>query len=243
MHYISGLYSDVEDLWLTVWDYIERTYDENSIERIYIAGDGAAWIKKGLEILPKTYYVLDRFHLEKYITRALNKEPELQKQLREALQECNLAAVEAVLKAAIKKAPTEKRKKAIQECRRYIKRNWEGIEIYKRYPEEIKGCSAEGHVSHILSARMSSRPGGWSTKGADQMARLRAMKANGINLRETYLAQNEHGGRALIKISQKVLNQQKRAGKELREQLDNIPVMKGPVSYLTKVLKALIRPA
>jgi len=38
------------------------------------------------------------------------------------------------------------------------------------------GCSAEGHVSHVLSERMSSRPLGWSRQGAEQMARLRAFK-------------------------------------------------------------------
>lgn len=32
------------------------------------------------------------------------------------------------------------------------------------------GCSAEGHVSHILSARLSSRPMAWSQQGAEKMA-------------------------------------------------------------------------
>lgn len=34
-------------------------------------------------------------------------------------------------------------------------------------------------VSHVLSSRMSSRPMGWSIKGAEQMARLRAYYLNG----------------------------------------------------------------
>lgn len=29
--------------------------------------------------------------------------------------------------------------------------------------EGVIGCSAEGHVSHVLSSRMSSRPMGWSS--------------------------------------------------------------------------------
>ena len=29
----------------------------------------------------------------------------------------------------------------------------------------VWGCSAEGHISHVLSARESSRPMGWSKKG------------------------------------------------------------------------------
>ncbi len=44
------------------------------------------------------------------------------------------------------------------------------------YPGQNWGVSAEGHVSHILSARLSSRPMGWSKTGVDQMARMRAPK-------------------------------------------------------------------
>ena len=43
----------------------------------------------------------------------------------------------------------------------------------------VKGSSTEGHVSHVLSARMSSRPMGWSMHGATQMAKLRAYELNG----------------------------------------------------------------
>lgn len=46
----------------------------------------------------------------------------------------------------------------------------------------MKGCSAEGHVSHVLSARMSSRPMGWSRRGVDQMAHLRAYMWNGRDM-------------------------------------------------------------
>ncbi|NLM63595.1 MAG: ISLre2 family transposase, partial [Mollicutes bacterium] len=63
----------------------------------------------------------------------------------------------------------------MKEARKYILENWAGIKIYKEDPYAL-GCSAEGHVSHVLSERMSSRPLGWSRQGAEQMARLRAFK-------------------------------------------------------------------
>ncbi len=44
--------------------------------------------------------------------------------------------------------------------------------------DSVLGCSAEGHVSHVLASRMSTLPMGWSKKGAGQMARLRAYKYN-----------------------------------------------------------------
>ena len=42
----------------------------------------------------------------------------------------------------------------------------------------VWGCSAEGHISHVLSARESSRPMGWSKKGVDRISRLRVLTRN-----------------------------------------------------------------
>ena len=72
-----------------------------------------------------------------------------------------------------------KKQHQLKVCRTYILGNWEKIEALKMYAAELHGCSAEGHVSHLLSARMSSRPMGWSREGADKMSRLRAYRANG----------------------------------------------------------------
>ena len=48
-----------------------------------------------------------------------------------------------------------------------------------RHQNGVKGSSTEGHVSHVLSSRMSSRPMGWSIQGATKMAKLRAYEMNG----------------------------------------------------------------
>lgn len=40
-------------------------------------------------------------------------------------------------------------------------------------------CSAEGHVSHVLSHRLSSRPLSWSKKGSETIAKLRVYTRNG----------------------------------------------------------------
>jgi hypothetical protein len=45
--------------------------------------------------------------------------------------------------------------------------------------EGVKGCSAEGHVYHVLSSRMSTQAMGWSRHGGSQMARLREYYYNG----------------------------------------------------------------
>lgn len=57
--------------------------------------------------------------------------------------------------------------------------------------DTIKGCSAEGHVSHVLSSRMSSRPMGWSIVGGSKMSELRAYYYNGGDMLELVRYQKE----------------------------------------------------
>ena len=49
--------------------YIKSVYDVDYLERIYLNGDGAAWIKAGKDYLPNCQYVLDEFHLSKYLLK------------------------------------------------------------------------------------------------------------------------------------------------------------------------------
>lgn len=53
-----------------------------------------------------------------------------------------------------------------------------------RSKKELHGCSAEGHISHIYSDRMSSRPMGWSTTNIDNMSKLRISKEDNISTKE-----------------------------------------------------------
>ncbi|HHV58578.1 MAG TPA: hypothetical protein GXX50_12600, partial [Firmicutes bacterium] len=135
-------------------------------------------------IIPGSIFVLDRFHLKKYATAAINKKthPELFGELWQALQDRDRKEVKKILEAAEKVAESQNRRRAVQKCRTYVQHNWDGIASYKKYREEIVGCSAEPHVSHVLSARMSSRPMAWSIGGAGRMAQLRVMEANGFSV-------------------------------------------------------------
>ena len=66
---------------------------------------------------------------------------------------------------------------AIEETRRYLANNWEAIQR-AFHDKNVLGCSAEGHVSHVYSERMSSRPMGWSETGCDRMLKLRCYVKN-----------------------------------------------------------------
>ena len=55
------------------------------------------------------------------------------------------------------------------------------------------GSSTEGHISHVLSARMSSRPMGWSRQGADSLSHIRIYWKNGGDMLELVKQQKDGG--------------------------------------------------
>lgn len=187
-HYFSGLYEGERntDLWLEVADYIDTHYDMDYLETVYLCGDGANWIKQGLSWINKSMFVLDKYHLGKYLVKSvahMGEQAETVKQMIEdEISFEDKAAINEIYKKLIDFAESDRKKEEIEQARKYIMNNWGGIIIYNTRGHEITGCSAEGHVSHVLSSRMSSRPLGWSKKGADNIAKLRAFVWNGGNI-------------------------------------------------------------
>lgn len=187
-HYFSGLYEGERntDLWLEVADYIDTHYDMDYLETVYLCGDGANWIKQGLSWINKSMFVLDKYHLGKYLVKSvahMGEQAGIMKQMIEdEFSFEDKVAINEIYEKLIDFAESDSKKEEIEKARRYIMNNWGGIIIYNTRGHEITGCSAEGHVSHLLSSRMSSRPLGWSKKGADNIAKLRAFVWNGGNI-------------------------------------------------------------
>lgn len=100
----------------------------------------------------------------------------------------------------------------------YILNNVEGIKNLYRNKKELHGCSAEGHVSHIYSDRMSSRPMGWSTTNINNMSRLRTAKEDNISTEEIL---NKSKKVIELKEIQKIRNQ---ANAKIKESINFKPV-------------------
>lgn len=184
-HYFCGLYPGKENerLWEEVRDYIYATYDAQTLEKIYIAGDGAAWIKAGCEVLEKAHFVLDRFHMEKYIHRSVvhlyDNAQETKNEIYDAIYQKDRRELKQIYSRILGVTNTEGKIKEVEESLSYLLNHWKGILLHVDNAGEVWGCHAEGQVSHVLSSRMSSRPMGWSRKGAEQMSKLRAYHKNG----------------------------------------------------------------
>lgn len=191
VRYFGGMLNS-EELWLEVSKYIDEVYDIDKVETIYLSGDGAAWIKQGLNWIPKSKFVLDNYHLNKYIKSAtahLDNEA-ITQGLKDAVDEADKELLKRVFKKILELTDTETKYNAVNDAKRYIENNWAGIEI-KVDNYEIVGCSAEGHISHIFSDRLSSRPMGWSKVGTDKMAQLRIYKKNGGKIYDLVMAQKK----------------------------------------------------
>ncbi len=191
IRYFSGMYKESEELWLEVMEYIDKQYNLDFIESIYISGDGASWIRTGLNWIPKSKFVLDNYHLKRYMITAtahLNDKG-IYQELKNALDWPDNDMVKEVFKKILKLTDSKTKKKAVRDARRYILNNWHGIEIKAEKRDEIVGCGAEGHVSHVFSNRLSSRPKGWSKTGVAKMSKLIIYKKNGGEIYDLVMAQ------------------------------------------------------
>ena len=176
VRHFGGLYEGREGVsrfWEEIYGYIDSHYDYEGIERIYISGDGASWIKSGCDHIPKSVSVLDKFHLTKYINRGcsqmLSESDPCRSDIYRMLYDGKKKDFKRYTDRMKESAPDTER---VMELQSYVLNNWEGI-MTLLHDRAFEGCSAEGHVSHVLSERMSSRPMGWSKRGADRMSRLR----------------------------------------------------------------------
>ncbi len=189
--YFGGVYegSDgVKAFWTEVLDYIESAYDTEKIKHIYINGDGAGWIKAGVSVMPKSKFVLDKYHMHKYIIAAtshlLDSAEDARSEIYRAIHKTGKKACEEAFDKIIAVTEAETKKKAVETSKGYILSNWTGIQLSMKTKDKNIECSAEGHVSHIYADRMSSRPLGWSRTGCAKMAKLRVYQKNGGNMLE-----------------------------------------------------------
>ena len=184
-YYFSGVYDGKMNaaLWEEVETYLASHYNLEKVKKIYLNADGGNWIKGGKSRISGLVTVLDEFHLSKYILKMtghmLGSAGEAADELRRLIRKGTKEEFSAYVGELAAYAVTESGRKRIMESGGFILNNWTAARIRLTNRKEVKGCSAEGHVSHVLSARMSSRPMGWSRKGADKMCRLRAYYLNG----------------------------------------------------------------
>ena len=244
--HFGGVYegrSEIEKLWGEVREYIEASYDMEAIKKVYINGDGAAWIKSGQDYLDKAKFVLDRYHMHQYIIGATSH---LQDSTEDARSEIYRSIhgkrkwqAEEAFEKILAVTESESKRKTVEAAREYILGNWAGIMQWIRDKNKEVECSAEGHISHVFADRMSSRPLGWSRTGADKMSRLRIYERNGGSMLKLVRYQKEALPRASgcedVIYSSHEMFLMERKNREALGALADLPVYSIPYPQIKKI--------
>ena len=188
-YFVGNIKYANEELWRDVLSYIDDAYDLSKVKEVTVSGDGGTWIKEGVNQIPKSVYYQDKFHIQKYIKKAsrfidaeLKTGHFFEDNLRKCIDDKDLERLQEYFREVFDLELKPSQEKAISDCQKYFINNWESI--CRTMSTGYEGCSAEGHVSHLLSDRLSSRPLTWSIEGADNISRIRAYKKNGGDLNE-----------------------------------------------------------
>ena len=243
--YFGGVYErgeEIKRLWAEVREYIEASYDMDVLEKIYLNGDGAAWIRSGQKYLEKAKFVLDRYHMHKYIIAAtshLQDSTQARNELYRAIHGKRKKEAEKVFEKILAVTDGDSKRRAVETAKEYILSNWSGIMQRVRDKNKEVECSAEGHISHVFADRMSSRPLGWSRRGADRMSRLRVYERNGESMLELVRYQKESlpkasGCEEVIYSSNAMFSMEKK-NREALGTLADIPVYSIPYPQIKKI--------
>lgn len=245
--HFGGVYTKrIDDLWEEVLTYIDNNYDLEKVKKIYILGDGANWIKTGLEWIPKSINVLDRFHLMKAVNGIVGKESkenakekaEYKRRIYRSFYSFNFEETKEIVYEILAEEMEENIRDRKEKLLRYILNNKQGITNLYKYQKDLHGCSAEGHISHLYSARLSSRPLGWKTVNVNNISKLRLIKADNKEIQEIV-----HNKRKIIEF--KEIEKIRHCAKEkIKENIDfkpvAIPVMEFGTIEQRKFFKQLL---
>ena len=238
--------NDNEFLWETVSRYIDQQYVTEDIEHILLSGDCASWIRKGEEWLYPCVPILDSFHTMKALRKLCSGRQEQVSAFLEYVGKDESDKAKDLCRSILNEVMEPERVTKLKQAN-YLLNNWQRIRN-QRYPG-VQGCSAEGHVSHILSERLSSRPLGWSRRNMENIAQLRVMKANGQVIRYEDLktayspqvsATEDSRSTALVAAPRLRKALKKHAQSSLNTTCQNLPVLiNGTKTSLYQVLHGL----
>ena len=244
--YFGGVYDGkdaISRLWTEVLDYLNEAYDMKAVDRIYINGDGATWIRTGEKLIPKSKFALDKYHMHKYILAATShledSADEARSEIYRAIHKQVKWMAEGVFDKIIRITEKDTKRKAVENAKTYLLGNWPGIMLSMKSKDVNVRCSAEGHVSHVYADRMSSRPLGWCKTGADKMSRLRIYRQNQGNMLDLVRFQKKElkqvaGAEEVIYSATEMIRMENKNRRKLGTAA-NLPVYSIPYEQIRKI--------
>lgn len=184
---------------------LHQKYDLSDTQHI-LGGDGAAWIKEGVDYFGARYQ-LCRYHLNRAICRALGHDRQALQSVQYHSSQGNFKTVLSALKKAADSAQNDKAKD-IRRVIKYINSNASGLKDYREdmteHDSSLRRTGAiEGNIDKLIVRRMKNQGMSWSPQGIHRMLWLR------INIREDTLTDRLRTNRinaALVKPPEKQIN-------------------------------------
>ena len=171
--------------WISFMDLIALRYDFSKIKNICLLGDGASWIKSGVNELRlnstnHTKFYLCEFHFKQAIHH-ITSDKEERKKLIDIFNNNTQEEFKNAVNEIITNNPN--REETITKKLNYIINNYKSIKAMQKLNI---GSSMESHISHLIASFFSARPKGFSTKRIEKYLKLNDYKNNKINIFKLY---------------------------------------------------------
>lgn len=191
-----------EQLWEVIFDYVDKRYDIDKFDEIFISGDGASGIKNYTNCFPNAKFVLDPFHYYRKGLKYIFKNDSTLLHIADTyLRNEMINEFNCLVDVQIEKYPDSK--KYIKDKAKYLINNIEGIKN-QRHPLYKCPCAMEGHVSNSYARYITSSPFGFSEDGLKNKLKLLVYKANKIELTIEDYYQLKFGEDEYIKINSNI---------------------------------------
>lgn len=176
---------DTGTFWTGMMLKLHKNYDLGRAQYV-IGGDGAAWIKEGVDYFGGQYQ-LCRYHLNRALCHAMGHDKETLKLVQHSFNHGHSQAALKQLKDAANSYKDEKAKD-IRRVIRYIESNATGLKDYREGVNSQEGTlrrtgAIEGNIDKLIVRRMKNQGMSWSRQGIRRMLWLR------INIREDTLTE------------------------------------------------------
>ncbi len=178
-------FEDISEFYKIKEAMISREYNVDEIQMRILNGDGAAWIKHGID--DTVHYQLDPFHKHKAVLRNV-KEAEQRKVILKLLNSNEIDESLLYIAGLANDTEDEKEQKKLKDLYSYFKENRDGLIPYRErgldIPKPPLGIeyrnlgTMEHHICDIIAQRMKHRKASWSIEGANNLGKLLAAKAS-----------------------------------------------------------------
>ncbi len=174
--------TSAEAFWEAVSVELAKEYDLAYCQ-VVINGDGAEWIRQGVEYFPQAVFQLDRFHWLRALRRAVGNSVKALRQVQGLLEKGDWAEAELLVQTWKQVYP--ERAELLEEFWGYVWANRENLGDWrKRITVELEIArglgAAESNIDAVLVSRFKRHRRSWSVAGANRLGHLVALRHNGL---------------------------------------------------------------